>query len=287
MNFGDVITAMVTPFNRRGEIDFDKLHILVDYLIKNGSDALVVAGTTGESPTLTYDEKLKLFSYVVQATKKRIPIIAGTGTNDTEQSIQLTKEAENIGVDGIMAVTPYYNKPNQQGLIEHFQAIATQTKLPIMLYNIPGRSAVNMDIETVIELSKIPNITSIKEASGNLEYASEIIAHTPEHFTLYAGDDSLTLPMLAIGGFGVVSVASHVIGNELKQMITNFLSGNIQTSINLHQKLLPLMMELFKVPSPAPIKSALNYIGIDVGSVRLPLVSLTEIEKHSLIEHLK
>lgn len=284
MNFGEVITAMVTPFNDDGKIDFSKLTILIEYLINHGTDALIIAGTTGESPTLNFDEKKQLFEYVVQIVQNRIPVVAGTGTYSTSQSIELTKIAGDIGVDGIMAVTPYYNKPNQSGLIEHFTAIAKNTKLPIMLYNIPGRSMVNMDPDTVVELSAIPNITSIKEASGNLEQVAEIVARTPDHFTLYSGDDSLTLPILSVGGFGVVSVASHIIGNEMKQMITNFLSGNINTAINLHQKLLPIMIELFKAPSPTPIKTALNILGIDVGPVRLPLVSLTEAENKSLID---
>lgn len=278
MNFGEVITAMVTPFTNSGEFDVEKLSSLIEHLIHSGSEALVVAGTTGESPTLTLDEKIKLFDYVVQLVNKRIPLIAGTGSYSTQQSIELTKQAEKIGFDGVMTVTPYYNKPNQQGLINHFTAIANSTKLPVMLYNIPGRSVINMEADTVVKLSEIPNITSIKEASGNLEQIMEIIERTPDHFTLYSGDDSLTLPILSVGGFGVVSVASHIIGNELKQMITYFLNGNITAAANLHRKLLPFMNGLFLTPSPAPIKTALKLKGIDVGSVRLPLVPLTDNE---------
>lgn len=283
MNFGEVITAMVTPFNENFTVDFQRLEKLVYYLMNNGTDAIIVTGTTGESPTLTMEEKIKLYEKTVKYVGGKIPVIAGTSTYSTKESIFLTKEAERVGVNGIMAVTPYYNRPNQAGLYQHFIKMAEATKLPMMLYNVPSRTGVNIEVETVIKLSEVPNITSIKEASGDLEAVGKIIANTPEHFTLYSGDDSLTLPILSIGGFGVVSVASHVFGHKIKQMITNYRLGNIKLAANLHKELLPFMMEIFNAPSPAPIKFALNNLGIEVGSVREPLVSLTEKEQKELL----
>lgn len=282
MNFGQIITAMVTPFDANGEIDFPATKNLVEHLIANGSDGLVVAGTTGESPTLSTEEKLQLFKFVVQTAKGRIPIIAGTGSNNTRASISLTKQAEDVGVDAIMLVTPYYNKPSQEGMFQHFQAIAASTRLPIMLYNIPGRSVVNLSVDTVVRLSQIDNIVSIKEASGNLDAAAEIIERTDDSFTLYSGDDSLTLPILSIGGNGIVSVAAHIIGNEMKDMITNFRNGNNTAAAAVHRKLLPVMNALFAAPNPVPVKTALNLSGVEVGGVRLPMIPLNEQETLTL-----
>ncbi|MFC4387584.1 4-hydroxy-tetrahydrodipicolinate synthase [Gracilibacillus marinus] len=286
MNFGRLITAMVTPFNETGQIDYEKTEKLVEYLLANGTEAIVVNGTTGESPTLTHEEKLQLIQYVVKVVNKRVPIIAGTGSNNTYASLELTKQVESFGVDAIMLVCPYYNKPSQRGIYEHFKTIAEATKLPIMLYNIPGRTGVNMLPETIIELAKINNIVCVKEASGNLDAMTKIIRETPSNFSLYSGDDSLTLPILAIGGAGVVSVASHIIGKEMQQMIFQFLSGNVVDAAYQHQDLLPLMQSLFIAPNPTPVKAALNYVGIDTGSVRLPLVPLTETEEKVLKEEL-
>jgi 4-hydroxy-tetrahydrodipicolinate synthase len=276
MNFGQLLTAMVTPFDQYGEIDFNETTNLVNHLINNGSDGLVVAGTTGESPTLTAEEKLVLFRHVVKVVDGRASVIAGTGSNNTKASIEFTKKVEEIGVDGVMLVAPYYNKPNQKGLYEHFKAIASETSLPVMIYNIPGRTSVNMTAETIIELSKIKNIVSVKESSGDLDQMSEIIEHAEKGFTLYSGDDGLALPVLSIGGQGVISVASHVVGAEMKQMIEVFSAGNIQEAASLHRKLLPVMNELFKHPNPTPVKAALALEGIEVGSVRLPLVPVDD-----------
>ncbi|MGG1396874.1 4-hydroxy-tetrahydrodipicolinate synthase [Bacillus salipaludis] len=282
MNFGQVLTAMVTPFDHEGEIDFNATRTLVNYLIENGTDGLVVVGTTGESPTLTTDEKVEFFKFVVDVVNGRIPVIAGTGSNNTRASISLTKQAEAAGVDGIMLVAPYYNKPSQEGLYQHFKAIAESTALPIMLYNIPGRSVVNMSVETIVRLSQIPNIVTIKEASGNLDAMAEVISQTPSDFTLYSGDDGLTIPVLAIGGAGIVSVASHIIGNEMQEMVNLFKSGNVQEAAAAHRKLLPIMKALFAAPSPSPVKAALNLKGINVGGVRLPMVPLTDEETNTL-----
>ncbi|CAM3425475.1 4-hydroxy-tetrahydrodipicolinate synthase [Aeromicrobium ponti] len=280
--FGRVSTAMVTPFDHKGHIDFPKTTQLINHLIENGTDSIVVAGTTGESPTLSKEEKLALFQHAVKVADKRVPVIAGTGSNNTYESIELTKKAEQIGVNAIMIVAPYYNKPNQEGLYQHFKAIAENTKLPLMVYNIPGRSSVNILPETVIRLSKIPNIVAVKEASGDLNAMAKIIANTDDDFLLYSGDDGLTLPCMAIGGTGIVSVASHVIGNEMQEMVNAFLNGENEKAAKMHQQILPIMEGLFAAPSPVPVKTALQIKGLDVGSVRLPMVPLTEQERSAV-----
>lgn len=282
MNFGQVITAMVTPFDSTGDIDFQATKTLVEYLIANGSDGLVVAGTTGESPTLSAEEKVELFKFVVATVNGRIPVIAGTGSNNTHASIALTKQAEEAGVDGIMLVAPYYNKPSQEGMFQHFQAIAGATSLPVMLYNIPGRSVVNMSADLIIRLSEIENIVSVKEASGDLEAMAAIIEGTPDSFSLYSGDDGLTLPVLAIGGQGIVSVASHIIGNEMQEMISSFKQGEITAAASAHRQLLPVMKALFAAPNPTPVKTALNLTSVQVGGVRLPMIPLTNEQTEAL-----
>ncbi|MBT2756944.1 4-hydroxy-tetrahydrodipicolinate synthase [Mesobacillus foraminis] len=286
-NFGQLLTAMVTPFDELGEIDFHATKHLINHLIQTGTEGLVVAGTTGESPTLTSEEKLDLFKFVVEVVDGRVPVIAGTGSNNTRASIALTKAAEATGVDGIMLVAPYYNKPSQEGLYQHFKAIADSTSLPVMLYNIPGRSSVGISAETTIRLSEIKNITSIKEASGNLDAMSEIISRTPDDFTLYSGDDGLTLPVLSIGGTGVISVASHVLGSEMLDMIKLFKAGNVQEAAAAHRALLPRMRALFTAPSPSPVKAALNLTGVPVGGVRLPMIPLTDDQARELQEALQ
>lgn len=282
MKLGNICTAMVTPFDRKGNLDLKKTSQLIDYLIDHGSDSLLVAGTTGESPTLTIEEKLALFSHSVESVAGRVPVIAGTGGNNTRSAIELTKKAEQTGIDGILLVAPYYNKPNQEGLYQHFKVIAESTSLPVVLYNIPGRSVVNLLPDTVIRLSEIGNIVGIKEASGNLDQMCEIIQGTDESFSVYSGDDGLTLPLLSVGGDGVVSVASHIIGNEMQEMITSYKSGDTNKSAEWHRRLLPLMRELFAAPSPVPVKTALQMQGLDVGGVRLPLIPLTEEERLTL-----
>lgn len=281
--FGRISTAMVTPFDKKGHVDFAKTTQLINYLIENGTESLVIAGTTGESPTLSKEEKLALFDHVVKTVAKRIPVIAGTGSNNTYASIELTKKAEQLGVDAIMLVGPYYNKPNQEGLYQHFKAIAEATTLPIMVYNIPGRSATNIQPETVIRLSLIDNIVAVKEASGDLNAMTRIIRDTSDDFLLYSGDDSMALPVLSIGGAGVISVASHVIGNEMQEMVKAFFAGDNQKAAKWHQQLLPIMQGLFTAPNPAPVKTALQIRGLDVGSVRLPLVGLSEQDRATLL----
>jgi 4-hydroxy-tetrahydrodipicolinate synthase len=282
MNFGRVVTAMVTPFNQHGQLDVEATKELVRHLMTNGTDALVVAGTTGESPTLSTEEKLLLFKTVVETVNGQIPVIAGTGSNNTQASIELTMQAEEIGVDAIMLVVPYYNKPSQEGMFAHFSTIAQSTKLPVMLYNIPGRSAVNMSAETTVRLAQLPNVVAIKEASGDLDAIAAIIDQAPEGFSVYSGDDSLTLPILAIGGTGIVSVASHIAGNEMQQMVRNYQAGQVTAAAMQHRQLLPLMKTLFIAPNPTAVKAALEMKGVQVGSVRLPLVPLTAEQQSEL-----
>ncbi|KKO53308.1 dihydrodipicolinate synthase [Paenibacillus sp. DMB20] len=282
MDFGRLITAMVTPFDRDGEINWDETGRLIDYLIdEQQSDSLVIAGTTGESPTLSEDEKLKLFTFSVEKAAGRCKIIAGTGSNDTKHSIELTKKAEQCGVDGILLVAPYYNKPNQEGLYRHFKAIAESTSLPVMLYNVPGRTGVSLSAETTLRLAEIPNVTSTKECAS-LDQVTQIAAAAPPGFIVYSGDDSAALPALSVGAYGIVSVASHVAGSVMKDMIQSFLDGHVAEASRLHQKLFPLFKGLFECPSPLPnpsaVKFALEERGYRVGSVRLPLLSPSESE---------
>lgn len=278
--FGRLLTAMVTPFDSNLKVDRNKTEDLVEHLISTGTTAIVVAGTTGESPTLTSQEKLDLFRHVVEIVKGRIPVIAGTGSNNTAESIELTQKAEEIGVDGIMLVVPYYNKPSQEGLYQHFKSIALSTKLPVMLYNIPGRSVINMNVDTVARLANdVENIVALKEANADLTQMAEIVDRTPEDFYLYTGDDKMTIPCMAVGGDGVVSVASHIIGNEMTEMINLFISGETQKASALHRKLLPIFEGIFITSNPSPIKAALTLKGVEVGGVRLPLVECNDKER--------
>ncbi|EJF9286048.1 4-hydroxy-tetrahydrodipicolinate synthase [Listeria monocytogenes] len=276
MDLGKVITAMVTPIHpEKDKVCKKRIHYLVNHLIKNGSDGLVIAGTTGESPTLSHDEKIKLFRQVIETNDGRAKLIAGTGSNNTAETIAFTKEVATLGgMDAVLIVAPYYNKPNQDGLYAHFAAVAEASDLPVVIYNIPGRSVVNIEPETIIRLAKLPNIVGVKESSGNLDNISKIIAETSDDFQVYSGDDSLTLPILAVGGNGVISVASHIVGNEMQEMIQAFERGEVQKAAQIHRELLPLMNGLFSVPNPAPTKYLLNQQGISVGPVRLPLVDL-------------
>lgn len=276
MDIGKISTAMVTPFSSTGAIDFDKTDRLIDHLIQNGSDSIVINGTTGESPTLSAEEKESLLAFAIEKVAKRVPVIAGTGSNNTAESVELTKRAQILGADGVMLVTPYYNKPDQKGMYAHFSHIANETTLPILLYNIPGRSVVNMLPSTIIELSKISNIRAVKEASGSLEQMADIISGTDDGFSVYSGDDGLALPLLAIGGNGVVSVASHVLGNEMQHMIKAFEAGNSVEAAAMHRLLVPVFRALFSAPNPVPVKYALEKIGVQTGGVRLPLTDFGE-----------
>ncbi len=281
-DFGRVITAMVTPFKKDQTIDFDQVKKLARHLVQSGSDGLVLAGTTGESPTLGRDEKIELFRVVVEEVGGDAAVIAGTGGNNTTACVELTRAAEKVGVDGVLQVCPYYNKPSQEGLYQHFKTIAASTNLPVMLYNIPGRTAVNLLPQTVKRLAEIENITAVKEASGSLDQVSELRSSLPDHFAIYSGDDSMTLPVMSLGGKGVVSVASHIAGPRLQEMINAFTSGNVTMAAKIHHSLYPVFKVLFITTNPVPVKAALNMMGWKVGSPRLPLTDIGEQEKETL-----
>jgi 4-hydroxy-tetrahydrodipicolinate synthase len=273
---GRLLTAMVTPFDARGEVDYQQAKKLALSLLDSGSDGVVVSGTTGESPTLSREEKLRLFAEIKSAISDHGAVVAGTGNNDTRESQELTKEAQRIGVDACLLVVPYYNRPTQQGLWEHFKAIAQSTTLPCIIYNVPSRTVTNLAADTLIKLSQIDNIVGVKEASGNLGQIAEIIQGTREDFLVYSGNDSDTFPILALGGYGVISVASHLIGIQIKDMMEKFLNGKPQEAAKIHRYLLPLVNALFIVSNPVPVKWALNYVGFSVGKPRLPLVEPDE-----------
>ena len=269
---GRLITAMVTPFDDDGKVDYEQAKKLALACLKSGSDGLVLSGTTGESPTLTHEEELKLYTEIKTAVGKKGSIIAGTGSNSTIEAVEATQGAEKIGVDACLLVTPYYNKPTQEGLYQHFKTIAESTKLPCILYNVPSRTVVSMASETVIKLSQIENIIGIKEASGNMEEIGKIIAGAKKGFLVWSGNDSDTLPMMSIGGYGIISVASHLVGLQIKDMINKYLAGKVNQAAAIHLDLMPLMKVLFIVSNPVPVKFALNEVGFRVGKPRLPLV---------------
>jgi 4-hydroxy-tetrahydrodipicolinate synthase len=272
VDFGRVLTAMLTPFKSDGTVNYAIAEQLAAYLADHGTDTLVVCGTTGESPTLSWEEEYELFQVVQKAVAGKAKVIAGTGSNSSQEAIAATQKAEKLGLDGSLQVVPYYNKPPQEGLYQHFKAIAQSSPdLPIMLYNVPGRTSQNLQPETVARLAEIPNIVAIKEASGNVDQASQIRRSTPPEFTIYAGDDSLTLPLLAVGAKGIVSVASHIVGPDLQQMIQAFEQGQIQTAAEIHLRLFPLFKALFLTTNPIPVKAAMKLRGWDVGPSRLPL----------------
>ncbi len=273
---GRLLTAMVTPFDAEGKVDYQQAKNLARALLDAGSDGLVVCGTTGESPTLSFEEKLQLLAEVKSVVANRGTIVAGTGNYNTKESRELTKEAEKIGVDACLLVVPYYNRPPQQGLIEHFSAIAQATTLPCILYNVPSRTVANLAADTVIKLSKVDNIVGVKEASGNFRQIAEIMRGTKDDFLVYSGNDGDTLLLLALGGYGVVSVASHLVGVQIRDMMDKFLEGKTREAASIHRYLLPLIDSLFIVANPIPLKFALNYLGFPVGKPRLPLVEPDE-----------
>lgn len=268
---------MVTPFSEDGSVDYAVAERLADYLASNGSDGLVVCGTTGESPTLSWQEEYQLFKTVREAVAGRAQVLAGTGSNSTTEAIEATRHAYDLGLDGSLQVVPYYNKPSQEGLYQHFSQIAAAVPdLPIMLYNIPGRTGCALAVDTVARLAEISNIVAIKEASGSLDQASQIRYHTPAEFGIYSGDDSLTLPMLSVGGCGIVSVASHLVGPQLQKMVRAYEAGETRLALEIHLKLLPLFKVLFIATNPVPLKVALAQQGWSVGTVRLPLCMADE-----------
>ncbi|MEK3882196.1 4-hydroxy-tetrahydrodipicolinate synthase [Paenibacillus sp. PL2-23] len=282
MEFGRLITAMVTPFDADGQIDWQTTEKLIHYLIdEQQSDSLIVSGTTGESPTLSEEEKLKLFRFVVKHAAGRCKVIAGTGSNNTAHSIHLTKEAELCGVDGVLLVAPYYNKPSQEGLFQHFKAIAESTKLPVILYNVEGRTGINISVQTTLRLAELDNVVATKDCAS-LEQLTQIISGAPEGFLVYSGDDSAALPAMSVGAYGIISVASHIVGTKMREMIEAYVSGNVKEAARLNGELFPVFKGLFYCPHPVPnpvaVKFALGLKGMPVGGVRLPLVSANESE---------
>lgn len=274
--FGRVITAMVTPFDDELKIDWKALEKIVEHLLNTGTDTLVVSGTTGESPTLDDSEKKDLLKAVVSQAKGRAKIVMGTGSNDTAKSIKASREAETLGADGLLLVAPYYNKPNQEGLTAHFEAICKATSLPAILYNIPGRTGINVAADTTVELARrCSNLHALKDSTGSTDQAAEIAAHARSDFRVYSGDDYLTLPFLSIGGCGVISVASHLIGRQIKEMIEAFFNGDLERARKLHYGYLPLFKGLFTAPNPTCVKYALSKQGLCKPNLRLPLVPLS------------
>jgi len=267
---------MVTPFDERGEVDYEQAKKLAGALLESGSDGVVVVGTTGESPTLTREEEIRLFAEVKSVVEGRGTIVAGTGSNSTTEALATTKEAERAGVDACLLVVPYYNKPTQEGLYQHFKTIAESTSLPCLLYNVPTRTAASITAETVVRLAQIDNIVGIKEASGDLDQVSRIIAAAGEDFLVYSGNDNDTLPILSLGGCGVISVASHLVGKQIREMMASAIEGRRDEAAQIHRHLLPLFNVMFVVSNPIPIKHALNHLGFRVGNPRLPLTQADE-----------
>ena len=285
---GEVITAMVTPMLDNGSVDYNEVEKLAGYLSENGSDAIVVTGTTGEAPTLTHEEELKILHSAKKGIKNDTKIIMGTGSNCTETAVMMSIKAEQEGADAVLCVVPYYNKPSQKGMIEHFSAIAEAINIPIILYNIPSRTGVNMSVDTVKYLAeKYSNIVALKQSFADMDIITELKMSCPEDFVILSGDDSLTLPMLSLGAHGVISVASHVFGKEIKSMITEFKAGHIQKALTLHKKLYPSFKKLFMAPNPVPVKAVLADMNIINEYVRKPLISLTSDEKKELMETIR
>lgn len=284
---GRLITAMVTPFNTKGEVDHKQAQKLAKALINSGSEGLVVTGTTGERPTVTDDEQLKLFATVREAIGNKGTIIAGTGGNCTRESIAITRAAELLGVDAALLIVPYYNKPTQEGMYQHFKAIAESTGLPCILYNVPARTVTNLAPETVIRLSDVKNIVGVKEASGNLEQIGKIIQGARKDFLVWSGNDSDTFPVMAMGGYGVISVASHLVGKQIQEMIQLTVRGKMKEAAAIHLNLLPLINALFIVSNPIPVKYALNHVGFRVGKPRLPLTEPDDKSKAMIEATLK
>jgi 4-hydroxy-tetrahydrodipicolinate synthase len=276
---GRLITAMVTPLDAQGNVDYKQARKLARALLDSGSDGLVLAGTTGESPTLTNEEKLELFTEVKDECGKKASIIAAVGNNDTADTVYLARESVGTGVDAFLVVVPYYNRPTQEGMYQHFKAVADVSDLPVILYNVPGRTVANLEADTVIRLSQIKNVIGVKEASGNLEQISRIISGTGKDFTVWSGNDGDTLAIMALGGYGAISVTSHIVGNQVKQMMEYQLKGKSAEAAKIHNNMLQINKAMFVVANPMPVKYALNYLGFNVGLPRLPLTEPDEKSK--------
>jgi len=272
---GRLLTAMVTPFDEKGAVNYEQAKKLALALVDSGSDGVVVAATTGESPTLSWEEEMRLFSEVKSALGQRGTIIAYTGSNSTAEAVEATQKAEKIGVDGCLLVVPYYNKPTQEGIYQHFKAVAESTSLPIIMYNIPGRVVINMSVETMARLSRIKNIVGVKEANGDMGHVARTLEQADKDFLIWSGNDNDTFHIIALGGYGTIGVATQLVGKQIKKMMDNILGGKLAEAAAIHRHLLPLVDALFVEPNPAPLKYALNHIGFDVGKPRLPLVEVS------------
>ncbi len=284
---GRLLTAMVTPFKENGEVDYEQAKKLALALLDSGSDGLVVAATTGEAPTLTWEEEMRLFAEIKSAVGDRGSIVAYTGSNSTAEAVTATKGAEKIGVDACLSVVPYYNRPNQEGIYQHFKSIAESTSLPVIMYNIPSRVVVNMEPETIARLSKIDNIIGVKEANGNMEHVAKTLNSAREGFLIWSGNDNDTFPIMALGGYGVIGVTTHLVGKQYKKMMDLILSSKIAEAAAIHRNLVPLVNAMFISPNPSPVKYALNHLGFRVGKPRLPLVEPDEKSAAIIIETLK
>jgi len=280
--WGRLLTAMITPYDNAGEVNVQQAATLAEKLLQHGSDGLVLWGTTSESPALSMNEKERIYTAVREKTGTTGTLIVATGTNSTKHSVEQTIRAQHLGADGVMVVVPYYNKPSQSGLYEHFRSIASSTDLPVMIYNVPSRSGVAIDVETVARLAEVPNVVAIKEAAGSVIQVSHLRSVLPKEFLIYSGDDPLTLPMLSVGAYGVVSVASHVAGQAISEMIAAYLAGEVEKALELHEKLLPLNEALFCDVNPVPLKVMLDELGFSTGGCRLPLVAPSDSKKEHI-----
>ncbi len=275
-NIGRLLTAMVTPFDDRGAVDYEQARKLALALLDSGSDGLVIAATTGESPTLSWEEEMRLFTEIKSVVGDRGTIVAYTGSNNTAEAVEATEDAEKIGVDACLSVVPYYNKPSQEGIYQHFKAIAGSTSLPVIMYNIPSRVVINMSVDTIVRLSQIDNIVGIKEASADMGHVALTLNNAREGFLIWSGNDNDTYHIMALGGYGAIGVVTHLVGKQVKQMIDNILAGKLKEATAIHLHLVPLVNSLFIQPNPAPLKYALNQLGFNVGKPRLPLVEPDE-----------
>jgi len=284
---GRFLTAMVTPFKENGEVDFDQARKLALALLDSGSDGLVVAATTGEAPTLSWEEELRLFTEIKSVAGGRGTVVAYTGSNSTTEAVEATRGAEEIGVDACLSVVPYYNKPTQEGIYQHFKAIAESTSLPIIMYNIPSRVIVNMTPETIVRLSQVDNIVGVKEANGDMEHVARVISEAAEGFNVWSGNDNDTFPIMTLGGYGVIGVVTHLVGRQVRKMMELVLDNNVKEAAAIHRHLVPLVKALFIQPNPGPVKYALNHVGMRVGPPRLPLLPPDEKTGAQIIEVLK
>ena len=284
---GRCLTAMVTPFKENGDVDYEQTKKLAKALLASGNEGLVLAATTGEAPTLSWDEEMRIVNEVKSVVGDGPTLVAYTGSNSTREAVEATEKAEKIGVDACLSVVPYYNKPNQEGIYQHFKAVSECTSLPIIMYNIPGRVVVNMTWETMARLSQLKNIAGVKEANGDMGHVAQVINSAREGFLIWSGNDNDTFPIMALGGYGCIGVTTHLCGKQYKQIIDLIVANKVKEAAAIHRKLVPLVNAMFSTPNPAPIKYALNYLGFKVGKPRLPLTPPTEKEGEKIIAELK